>query len=111
MLAIKKGKKPLSRAAETALTWIVAKAVADAPLPSSETWLELCNLRPPPDLDRLSVSSAAWTGLPLEQRIINLVRASTQCLGGRLEEAHVHFLPAVLALEQGDQKHAEEMLV
>jgi hypothetical protein len=110
MLYKEKGKNAPPMAAETALSLIVAKAISDAPLPASESWLELANLRPPQDLNRLFVASTAWTGLSLEERLVGIILGSSRCLAGRVEEAHVSYLRGLLALEQGDRKHAEEML-
>jgi hypothetical protein len=111
MLPLEKDQRPVPMTSETALAIVVAKSIIDAPLPISESWLDLPNFSPPRDLKRVFVSSADWTGLQPGTRLLLLGRAADACLVGRREEAHICFLRALLALEQGDCNHAEEMLL
>jgi hypothetical protein len=67
--------------AEEAASLIVAKAIADA------------------------------AANPSEMARLEKLQLALVCLSTRVEEANVHFLRALLALEEGDMKRAEEALL
>lgn len=94
-------KNPAALNVPRAISLLVSKAVLDAPLPVAGKWLTTV----PTELMR-TPASTLWIGLSEEERNRILFMFSRQCLGFALEEAQVHALRGLLAVEWGEPKKA-----
>jgi hypothetical protein len=97
-----KSKTPRLVEAKDAVGLLVGKAILDAPLPRTGFWAEPVSLL---KSSPLSISTR-WLGRDIRSRLFLLVLLSERCFDYLIEEAQVHALRGLLALEWGECENA-----
>jgi len=89
-----------------AVALLVSKALLDAPQSRVGWWTDITMA--PGSKDNPLAHSTRWVGLDEQTRTRQLVMFGYACSAPLLDEAQVHLLRGLLALEQGDVKRAAE---